>query len=139
MPANQSRLDVLQGTLDLLILRALRSGELHGWAISERIQQISPDVLRVNQGPLYPALHRLEEGISLATLGLLLGLCGTYFVGRVMKSLLYDVKIIDPATLAARRHCAVAFRATCLLHPSTPGNTRRSHGRLAQRMRPAAA
>jgi transcriptional regulator len=58
----QSRLDLLQGTLDLLILRTLQSGQaLHGWAISERIQQISEDVLRVNQGSLYPALHRLEH------------------------------------------------------------------------------
>jgi PadR family transcriptional regulator, regulatory protein PadR len=57
-----SRLDLLQGTLDLLILRTLESGNpLHGWAISERIQQISQDVLRVNQGSLYPALHRLEH------------------------------------------------------------------------------
>src|ERR1035441_8375026 len=57
-----SRLDLLQGTLDLLILRTLQSGDgLHGWAISERIQQISQDVLRVNQGSLYPALHRLEH------------------------------------------------------------------------------
>ncbi len=57
-----SRLDLLQGTLDLLILRVLQSGQpLHGWSISERIQQISEDVLRVNQGSLYPALHRLEH------------------------------------------------------------------------------
>jgi PadR family transcriptional regulator PadR len=56
-----SRLDVLQGTLDLLILRALQTEPMHGWAISERIQQISQDVLRVNQGSLYPALHRLEH------------------------------------------------------------------------------
>ena len=55
------RLDLLQGTLDLLILRALRTGAMHGWAISERIQQISQDVLQVNQGSLYPALHRLEH------------------------------------------------------------------------------
>ena len=56
------RLDVLQGTLDLLILCTLQSGQsLHGWAISERIQQISQDVLQVNQGSLYPALHRLEH------------------------------------------------------------------------------
>src|SRR6202050_4581916 len=57
-----TRLDLLQGTLDLLILRTLQSGEAcHGWAISERIEQISQDVLRVNQGSLYPALHRLEH------------------------------------------------------------------------------
>jgi len=56
-----SRLDLLQGTLDLLILRALRAGAMHGWAVSERIQQISEDVLQVNQGSLYPALHRLEH------------------------------------------------------------------------------
>lgn len=58
---NQPPLDLLQGTLDLLILRALRAGKLHGWAVSERIQQISEDVLQVNQGSLYPALHRLEH------------------------------------------------------------------------------
>ena len=57
-----SRLDLLHGTLDLLILRTLQCGDaLHGWAISERIQQISNDVLQVNQGSLYPALHRLEH------------------------------------------------------------------------------
>ena len=59
--AQQSRLDLLQGTLDLLILRTLQNGALHGWAISERIQQISRDTLQVNQGSLYPALHRLEH------------------------------------------------------------------------------
>ena len=53
--------ELLQGTLDLLILRALRSSAMHGWAVSERIQQISQDVLQVNQGSLYPALHRLEH------------------------------------------------------------------------------
>jgi PadR family transcriptional regulator, regulatory protein PadR len=58
---NKARLDVLQGTLDLLILRTLENGPMHGWAISERIQQISQDVLRVNQGSLYPAMHRLEH------------------------------------------------------------------------------
>src|SRR5947207_4325387 len=61
MPTDQSRLDILQGTLDLLILRALRPGAMHGWAISERIETISQDVLQVNQGSLYPALHRLEH------------------------------------------------------------------------------
>lgn len=58
-PAN--RTDLLQGTLDLLILKTLALGPQHGWGISQRIQQISEDVLRVNQGSLYPALHRLEE------------------------------------------------------------------------------
>lgn len=57
----QPRLDLLQGTLDLLILRTLQGDPMHGWAISERIQQISQDVLQVNQGSLYPALHRLEH------------------------------------------------------------------------------
>src|SRR5499425_201878 len=61
MAHDQYRLDLLQGTLDLLILRALRGGAMHGWAISERIQTISQDVLQVNQGSLYPALHRLEH------------------------------------------------------------------------------
>src|SRR5713226_6626836 len=59
--AGQSKLDLLKGTLDLLILRTLQAGAMHGWAISERIQQISQDVLQVNQGSLYPALHRLEH------------------------------------------------------------------------------
>lgn len=59
--APSSRLDLLQGTLDLLILRTLATGPKHGWAVSERIQQISEDVLQVNQGSLYPALHRLEQ------------------------------------------------------------------------------
>jgi PadR family transcriptional regulator, regulatory protein PadR len=59
--SQESRLDLLQGTVDLLILRTLQTGPLHGWGISERIQQISENVLRVNQGSLYPALHRLEH------------------------------------------------------------------------------
>lgn len=52
--------DVLQGTLDLLILKTLSLGEMHGWGISQRIQQLSREVLQVNQGSLYPALQRLE-------------------------------------------------------------------------------
>ena len=50
-----------KGTLDLLVLRTLLSGPQHGWGISQRIQQTSEDVFRVNQGSLYPALHRLEQ------------------------------------------------------------------------------
>jgi PadR family transcriptional regulator, regulatory protein PadR len=57
----QSRTDILQGTLDLLILKTLALGPQHGWGISQRIQQVSEDVLQVNQGSLYPALHRLED------------------------------------------------------------------------------
>lgn len=53
--------DLLQGTLDLLILRTLATTPLHGWGISQRIQQVSQDVLQVNQGSLYPALYRLEQ------------------------------------------------------------------------------
>jgi transcriptional regulator len=53
--------NILQGTLDLLILRTLQTDTMHGWAIADRIQQISEDVLQVNQGSLYPALHRLEH------------------------------------------------------------------------------
>jgi transcriptional regulator len=53
--------DLLPGTVALLILRTLQAGPLHGWAISERVQQISGDVLEINQGSLYPALHRLEH------------------------------------------------------------------------------
>jgi transcriptional regulator len=55
------RSDLLQGTLDLLILRTLTLGPEHGWGISQRIQQMTSDTLRVNQGSLYPALHRIEE------------------------------------------------------------------------------
>ena len=53
--------DVLQGTLDLLILRVIALEPMHGWAIAQRIQQISDALLRVQQGSLYPALHRLEH------------------------------------------------------------------------------
>jgi transcriptional regulator len=59
--ARQSIPDLLPGTLALLILRTLQTDSLHGWAISERVQQISQDVLQINQGSLYPALHRLEH------------------------------------------------------------------------------
>jgi transcriptional regulator len=52
--------DLLQGTLDVLILNTLQSGSQHGWGIAQRIQQVSEEVLQVNQGSLYPALYRLE-------------------------------------------------------------------------------
>ena len=56
----KQKIDLLQGTLDLLVLKTLQSGTTHGWDIAQRIQQVSRDVLKVNQGSLYPALHRLE-------------------------------------------------------------------------------
>ena len=55
------RADLLQGTLDLLILKALNLGPLHGWGISKRLRQLSSEVLDVGQGSLYPALYRLED------------------------------------------------------------------------------
>jgi len=59
-PKPDTKSDLLQGTLDMLILRTLSLAPMHGWGISQRIQQISRDVLQVNQGSLYPALARLE-------------------------------------------------------------------------------
>lgn len=56
-----TKADLLQGTLDLLILKTLDTGAMHGWGISLRIQEVSGEVLQVNQGSLYPALHRLEQ------------------------------------------------------------------------------
>ena len=57
----KAKTDLLQGTLDLLVLKTLALVPMHGWGISQRIRQMSRDVLRVNQGSLYPALHRLEQ------------------------------------------------------------------------------
>ncbi len=57
----ESKNDLLQGTLDVLILKTLSPGRMHGWGISQRILQVSEEVLRVNQGSLYPALYRLEN------------------------------------------------------------------------------
>jgi len=53
--------DLVQGTLDLLILKTIALESMHGWAIAQRIRQVSKEVLQVNQGALYPALHRLEQ------------------------------------------------------------------------------
>jgi transcriptional regulator len=58
---SDDRLDLPQGTLDLLILKALSLEPMHGWAISERIHQVSRETLQIPQGSLYPALHRLER------------------------------------------------------------------------------
>jgi PadR family transcriptional regulator PadR len=56
-----SKSDLLQGTLDLLILKTLAGGPMHGWGVAQKIHILSNDVLEVNQGSLYPALHRLEQ------------------------------------------------------------------------------
>lgn len=74
-----AKADLLQGTLDLLILRALELGPLHGWAIAKRIQDLSRDVLSVNQGSLYPALYRLENR------GWIIGVDGVSPEGRRIK------------------------------------------------------
>ena len=56
-----SKSDLLQGTLDLLVLKTLSGGPMHGWGVAQRILLLSQDILQVNQGSLYPALHRLEQ------------------------------------------------------------------------------
>jgi PadR family transcriptional regulator PadR len=61
MAADTSKSDLLQGTLDVLILKVVALGPTHGYAIAQRLQQMSGDVLQVQQGSLYPALHRLEK------------------------------------------------------------------------------
>ena len=67
---DSDRGDLLQGTMDLLVLKALQLGPLHGWGITERIEQGSRNVLRMNQGSLYPALYRLEhQGLIAAEWG----------------------------------------------------------------------
>ena len=58
---NKAKADLLQGTLDMLILKTLALEPAHGWGIAQRIQQVSRDVLQVNQGSLYPALYRLQR------------------------------------------------------------------------------
>jgi PadR family transcriptional regulator, regulatory protein PadR len=80
MPKTLSKSDLPQGTLDLLILKILALGPLHGYAIAQRIQQISREVVRVQQGTLYPALHRLENR------GLLSGEWKVSESGRDMKT-----------------------------------------------------
>lgn len=61
MPKKDFKTDLLQGTLDLLILRVLSRGDMHGWGIANQIQQLSRNVLSVGEGSLYPALYRLED------------------------------------------------------------------------------
>jgi transcriptional regulator len=66
MQTNEQRAEFLKGTLDMLILKVVALGPIHGYAISQRIQQISKDFFQVQQGSLYPALHRLEDRAWLA-------------------------------------------------------------------------
>jgi PadR family transcriptional regulator PadR len=61
MPPDSSKSDLLQGTLDMLILKVVALGPIHGYAIAQRLQQMSNAVLQVQQGSLYPALHRIER------------------------------------------------------------------------------
>jgi transcriptional regulator len=75
----REKADLLQGTLDLLILKTLAIGPLHGWGVSRRIRALSRDVLEVNQGSLYPALYRLEDR------GLIASSWGTSEEGRRVK------------------------------------------------------
>ena len=58
---DETRADLLQGTLDLLILKTLALGPMHGWGIAQRLRQLSSEALQVQQGSLYPAVHRLEK------------------------------------------------------------------------------
>ena len=74
-----SKRELLQGTLDLLILKTLATESLHGWGVARRIQQASGDVLRINQGSLYPALYRLQDK------GLIRGRWGESVDGRRVK------------------------------------------------------
>ena len=99
MPA---RTELLQGTLDFLILRTLRLGELHGWGISKRVRALSNDVLQINQGSLYPALYRLEAR------GLIDATWGVSPEGR--KAKFYRLTELGRAALAKER---VAWRTFC--------------------------
>jgi transcriptional regulator len=97
------RADLLQGTLDLLILKALLLGPLHGWGISKRLRQISGDVLEVGQGSLYPALYRLEDR------GWVSAEWGTSDEGRRAK--VYTLTADGRRQLAVERSCWRRFSA----------------------------
>lgn len=102
-----AKTDLLQGSLDLLILKALTLGPLHGWGISKRIRQMSRDVLEVNQGSLYPALHRLEDR------GLLASEWGVSDEGR--RARFYTLTRAGRAQFAEERKSWMAF-ATAVEH-----------------------
>jgi transcriptional regulator len=116
MSARESSSDLLQGTLDLLILQTLQLGANHGWAISQRIQERSRGVLEVNQGSLYPALHRLDQR------GLLSSEWSTSENNRRAK--FYRLTAEGEAALAAemagwRRYVAAVER---VIEPAVPGS-----------------
>ena len=95
-PVLRDRADLLQGSLDLLILKTVALQPLHGWGISKRIRQLSAEVLQVNQGSLYPALYRLEEQ------GLIAGESGVSPEGR--KAKLYRLTEQGARRLAAEEN-----------------------------------
>jgi len=106
------RADLLQGTLDLLVLKALLLGPLHGWAISKRLRQLSDDVLDVGQGSLYPALYRLEDQ------GWITSEWGISSEGRRAK--VYTLAALGRKKLAAERSAWRLFAAAVeqVLHAS---------------------
>ncbi len=87
------RADLLQGTLDMLVLKALQLAPMHGWGITERVRQWSEEVLQINQGSLYPALYRLEQR------GFIDAEWGTSEVGR--KAKFYRITPLGRKRLAA--------------------------------------
>src|SRR5438874_606758 len=132
----EGRIDLPQGTLDLLILRTLALEPQHGWAISERIQQISSDVLRVQQGSLYPALHRLERR------GWIKARWGTSENNRRAKyyELTKSARRTNPRDLVSRRalrlaHAAQESRLHRDCRPNSWTGNRGKHGRFRARER----
>ena len=107
-----TRADLLQGTLDLLVLKALLLGPSHGWAISKRLARLSDDVLNVGQGSLYPALYRLEDQ------GLISSEWGMSAEGRRTKT--YTLTLLGRKQLAAERSAWRLFSAAVeqVLHAS---------------------
>ncbi|HEY3934319.1 MAG TPA: PadR family transcriptional regulator [Gemmatimonadales bacterium] len=95
--------DLLQGTLDLLVLKALLLGPLHGWAISKRLRALSSDVLNVGQGSLYPALYHLEDD------GWISAEWGTSLEGR--RARIYTLTPLGRKQLAAERSAWRPFSA----------------------------
>jgi transcriptional regulator len=107
-----ARADLLQGTLDLLVLKALLLGPSHGWAISKRLARLSDDVLNVGQGSLYPALYRLEDQ------GLISSEWGVSPEGRRTKT--YTLTAVGRKQLTAERSAWRLFAAAVeqVLHAS---------------------